>query len=54
VCVCEAIGAPSILRLIRRTGGLGKDVANLRFELGLESRAAETEQVLVMLRKLNS
>ena len=33
-------------------GGLGEDVANLRLELGVEISAAETEQVLVMLRKL--
>ncbi len=51
--MCDAIGAPSMLRLIRRAG-LGDDVANLIFELGVESSAAETEQVLVMLRKLNS
>ena len=48
-CVCEAIGAQSMLRLIRRAGGLGEDVDNLRFELGVESSAAETEPVLVML-----
>ena len=49
MCVCEAIGAQSMLRLIRRAGGLGEDVDNLRFELGVESSAAETEPVLVML-----
>jgi hypothetical protein len=48
----EAMGAPSMLRLIRRAGGLGKDVADLRFELGVESSAAEL--VLVLLRMLNS
>ena len=42
MCVCEAIGAPSMLRLIRRAGALGEDVANLRIELGVESSAAET------------
>ncbi len=31
-----------------------KDVANLRFELGVESSAADKEQVLVMSRLLNS
>ncbi len=41
-CVCEAIGAPAMLRLISRVGGLGEDVANLRFEPGVESSAAET------------
>ena len=33
---------------------LDEDVANLRFELGVESSAAETELVLVVLRMLNS
>ena len=37
--------------------GLGEDVADLRFELGVdsvESSAAETELVLVVLRMINS
>ena len=34
---CESIDAPSMLRLMRRAGGLGEDVANLRFDLGAES-----------------
>ena len=34
--------------------GLGEDVANLRFELGVERSAAERELVLVVLRMLNS
>ena len=38
MCAREAIGAPSMLRLMRRAGG--EDVANLRFELGVESSAA--------------
>ena len=45
----EAIGASSMLRLTRRTGGLGMDGVNLRFELGVEKSVAETEEVLVML-----
>ncbi len=45
-----AIGATSMLRLIVSCG-LGEDVANLRFELGVESRAAETELVLVVLAR---
>jgi len=48
-----AIGATSMLRLIVSCG-LGEDVANLRFELGVESSAAETELVLVVLHMLNS
>jgi len=31
---------------------LGQNVANFRFELGVESSAAEREHYLVMLRKL--
>jgi hypothetical protein len=53
VYVYEGIEAPSMLRLIRRTG-LREDVANIRFELGVESSAAEPEQVLVVVRMLNS
>ena len=49
--VYEGIEAPSMLRLIRRTG-LREDIANIRFELGVESSAAEL--VLVLLRMLNS
>ena len=33
---------------------LDEDVANLRFEAGVEIRKEETQQVLVMLRMLNS
>jgi hypothetical protein len=51
VYVYEGIEAPSMLRLIRRTG-LREDIANIRFELGVESSAAEL--VLVLLRMLNS
>jgi len=56
VCAREAIGAPSMLRLIHRAvvREVGEDVANLRFELGVESSSAETELVLVVLRMLNS
>jgi hypothetical protein len=39
VCAREAIGAPSMLRLIRKAGGLGENVADLRFELGVPSSA---------------
>ena len=34
--------------------GLGEDVADLRFELGVESSAAVTELLLVVFRMLNS
>ena len=54
MCALESIGASSMLRLIRRVVSLGESVANFRFELGVESSAAETEQVLVMLCMLNS
>jgi hypothetical protein len=40
--------------VVRGNGIDVKDVANLTFELGVESSAAETEQVLVMSRFLNS
>jgi hypothetical protein len=39
---CESIDAPSMLRLMRRAGGLGEDVANLRFDLGAEAALRET------------
>jgi hypothetical protein len=61
VCEREAIGAPSMLRLIRNAVALTRmfptldlDVVDLRFELGVETRSAEMEQVLVCLRRLNS
>ena len=41
-----------MLRFIRR--GLDEDVADLRFELGVERSAAETEPGLVVLRLLDS
>ncbi len=34
--------------------GLAEDVADLRFEFGVESNVAETEPVLVMLRLLST
>ena len=51
--VREAMGASSMLRLIRRGCGLGEDVADLGFELEVEISAVETELVLVVLRMLN-
>ncbi len=53
VCACEEIGAPSMLRLIRKA----RMLSTLRFELGVKSSAAEVELVLVVfivLRKLIS
>ena len=43
-----------MLMLIRRSVTLARVLSNLRFELGVESSAAETELVLVVLRTLNS
>jgi hypothetical protein len=43
-------GAPSMLRLTRKTAVLAKVLPTLRREL----RAAEVEESTVMLRKLNS
>ena len=34
--------------------GLDEDAANLRFEVGVESSAAETEGFVVILRNFNS
>jgi hypothetical protein len=34
---CVKYRVPSMFRLIRRAGGLGEDVDNLRFELGVEN-----------------
>jgi hypothetical protein len=42
-CARKAIGAPSMIRWIRRGCGLGEDVADLRFELSVKSSAAEAE-----------
>ncbi len=46
MCTREAIGASSMLRLIRRVVALGVD--------SVESSAEDTELVLVVLRMLNS
>jgi hypothetical protein len=43
-----------MLMLIRRSVTLARVLNNLRFELGVESSAAETELVLVVFRILNS
>ncbi len=58
-CTCSPVRYPwregtyillyQILSLIR---GLGEDVANLRFEVGVDSSAAQTKVVLVVLRML--
>ena len=44
----EEMRAPSMLRLIRRGCGLCDDVADLTFELGVKSSAAEAETVLAV------
>ncbi len=54
MCARESIGAPLMFRLIRRSCGFGEDVADLRFEPGVKSRAAEAELVLLVLRMLIS
>ena len=54
MCAREEVGAPSMLRFIRRAVASGEDVADLRFELGVKSSVAEVEQVLVVLYVLNS
>jgi hypothetical protein len=46
----EAIGVPSMLRFLDTQGcGLSEDVADLRFEVGVESIAAQTKLVLVYI-----
>ena len=54
MCECEDLGVSSMLMLIRRSVTLARVLNNLRFELGVESSAAETELVLVVFRILNS
>ena len=54
MCSREAIGASSMLRLIRRGCGLGENVADVRSELAVKSSAAKAELELVVLRMLNS
>ena len=40
--------------MMLRTGVLPEDVVNLRFDLGVENHAVETELVLLVLLILNS
>ena len=48
--MCVAIGAPSgDVKVDIQGCGLGEDVADLRFERGVESNTAEAELVLVVL-----
>ena len=54
MCAREVIGAPSMLRLIRRVCVLGEDVTDLRFELGVKSIATEAEMVLLVLLMFHS
>ncbi len=54
--VCEWEGCRRVIDVKVHTYGCGlvEDVLDLRFELGVESSAAETELVLVVLHMLNS
>ena len=52
MCARKVIGAPSMIRWIRRGCGLGEDVADLRFELSFKSSAAEAEQQCIESRIL--
>ena len=55
VTVHEAIMRSVIDAKVDTQGcGLGENVADLRFELGVKSSAAEAELVLVVLRMFNS
>ena len=53
MCACRDRGAIDV-EVDTQGCGLGEDVADLRFELGVKSRAAEVEVVLAVLRMLNS
>jgi hypothetical protein len=53
VCTCRDRGAIDV-KVDMQCSGLGEDVANLRFELGVKDSAAEAELVLVVLNMLNS
>ena len=52
MCAREDIGASSMLRLMRRAVALARMLQTI--ELGVESSAAETDLVLVVLHMLNS
>ncbi len=55
MCVCVAIGASSDdVKVDIQDYDLGEDVADLRFELGVESSTTEAELVLVVLRMIYS
>ena len=55
VTVHEAIMRSAIDAKVDTQGcGLGENVADLRFELGVKRSAAEAELVLVVLRMFNS
>ncbi len=53
VCTCRDRGAVDV-KVDTQCSGLGEDVANLIFELGVKGSAAEAELVLFVLRMLNS
>jgi hypothetical protein len=45
VCKREAIGATTMLRLIRNICGLDEDVVDLTFELGVKTSAVVVEEI---------
>ena len=54
MCVCEAVGGVIDVEVDTEGSGRGEDVANLRFEIGVESNSVEMEQGLVMLSNATS
>ncbi len=49
MCTCRDRGTVDV-KVDAECSGLGKDVADLRFELGVKDSAAEAELVLVVLQ----
>jgi hypothetical protein len=55
VCACSLCHRSAIdVKVDEQNCGLGEDVPDLRFELGVERSAEEVELVLVVLRMINS
>ena len=53
VCECRDRGAIDV-KVDTLDRGIGEDVADLRFELGVKGSSASAELVLLVLRMLNS
>ena len=53
MCECRDRGAIDV-KVDTLDRGIGEDVADLRFELGVKGSSASAELVLLVLRMLNS